>query len=421
MPKTYVSCAPSGVGNGPNYGMLTVDYAIYNIAKQLAPGTLYCTAPWPAFSKTSPNFKLKERVNFPENIHYELEALGDLQIGDAVLFWGDFQWGRDYQTQSTARLQNHVMPGRQLPYANLIQDRFLLRKYFLKGNEQITIHSYGTTLFQNRLYDMMDAGYEANLHWLLQNASFIKFRDPYSAQYCATIRNDFERNYLGVDAALLNTKEELLHFNTGDKNFVDAFKGQIGYYLGRSSSAFPSLKVARFLGGMCRDFNKKLVKIPWTYFTKGLFNDSMDTYLQFTFAPIIKPPTDKFLATDILKAMDACSIIVTDTYHIAVNAIALNKPVFIFPEFRSSAQRDANMGYISAWRDKRVLLFTTNSLADLLINPDLCAQKHYKKSKMEIAQLLITRPELTDKLYQGLHGLAKHDRQQIIQLFSPRQ
>jgi hypothetical protein len=418
MPKTIVSCAPCGVGNGPNFGMLTVDYAIYNLTKNLPKEKVVCSAPWQAFSPQAQNIKIKERVNFPEQMEYNLHAMEALEEGDRVLYWGDFQWGRDYQTQSTNRLQKNILPGKTLNFSKIIHDRFMLRKYFEERKTTIDIMSYGTTLFQNRLADFTETAYRDNLHWLIQNSSFIKFRDPYSAQYCAGVRGDFEHNYQGVDAALLNTKAELLHFETGDNAFVETFNGQIGYYFGRSSSAFPSIKVARFLGSLCRDFNKKLVKIPWTYFTKGLFVDSMDKYLQFTFTPIAKPPMQHLLATDVLKAMDACSLIVTDTYHIAINAIALHKPVIIFPEFRSAARRDANMGYIEAWRDKRVLLFLGNSLADLMVNPDLCSQKHYKNAKLDIVDQLLATPELINHLYGHIHELAKKDRATLTQILN---
>lgn len=264
----------------------------------------------------------------------------------------------------------------------------------------------------------MDTEYLDNLKWLITKSSFIKFRDPYSANFCAAIRNDFKTSYEGVDATLLSTKEELLSLPEGDKEFTETFEGQIGYYFGRSSRAFPKYHVTKFVKELQTALGKKLARIPWTYFVKGLFTDSMDKHFNFFRVSKVSYKDSLFVAGDILKAVANCSIIITDTYHVAINAIALGVPVLMFPEFRSSNKRDANMGYIESWRDKRVMLFLSNSLSDLLVLPDLLRNSYYRKSKIQIVETMLGNKNAINVLFEPIWNKAKHDREQIQNVLS---
>ena len=61
---------------------------------------------------------------------------------------------------------------------------------------------------------------------------------------------------------------------------------------------------------------------PWTFFLKRLFTDSMDKYFNF-FRVKRVPIMILFVSGDILKGWQIVLFIVTDTYHVAINAIAL--------------------------------------------------------------------------------------------------
>ncbi|MGH2563297.1 MAG: hypothetical protein ACRDE5_02210, partial [Ginsengibacter sp.] len=150
--KIYFNCAPNGIGHGSNFGMQTVDFAIYNILKSLKKNNdIILTTLWNAYSNDSEMLRLKERDNFPTEFSYNLSQFDELSPGDAVFYWGDFQWGADYQVQSAYRLKKNIF---REPYSNddfkfkrIIENRFLLRNFFEKKSEEIEIFSYGTTLF----------------------------------------------------------------------------------------------------------------------------------------------------------------------------------------------------------------------------------------------------------------------------------
>ncbi|HET7118089.1 MAG TPA: polysaccharide pyruvyl transferase family protein [Hanamia sp.] len=418
----YFSCAPSGTGNGANMGMQTVDFAIYNILEKVKSSTnIFLTTTWPAYSNNPEILELKERDNFPTKFSYGLYQYENLEPGNAVFFWGDFQWGFDYQVQSAYRLKKNILKETNFNDSELkriIENRFLLKNFFEKRSESLEIFSYGTTLFQNRLYDFLDTEYFDNLKWLIGKSGFIKFRDPYSANFCSEVKNDFQTSFQGVDAALLSTKDELLSLPLGGNEFINAFEGQIGYYFGRSSSAYPKYQVTRFVKKIQKELNKKLVRIPWAYFSSGLFTDTMDRYFKFFRVDQVSYKDSLFLAGDILKGMAKCSLIITDTYHIAINGINLGIPVLMIPEFRTSQKRDANMGYVESWRDKRVLLYQSNSLSDLLVLPDLLIHSSYRENKIQILKKILEDSRSLEILYEPILRRAQYDRNLIENLLN---
>lgn len=414
--KIYISCAPSGLGQGSNYGMLTVDFAIYNIVKNIPNKNIILSSPWVSYSDEACVQALKKRDNFPMHFSYDLAQFDKLDEGDAVFFWGDFQWGYDFQVQSASRLQKSISNKIGGPIGRAfekIKKRFLLKELYVKKFDKFDLMSYGTTLFQNRMSDLSNVEYADNLKWLINKAKFIKFRDSYSSTYAAGVRNDFKNSYLGLDAALLNTKEELLSLAGPDTSFANSYISNIGYYFGRSSKAFPKYYVVRFLKQIGKITGKKLIKIPWNYFSSGLFTDPLALHLRLLNVKTFKDNNNSFLSGDILSGMSKCALIVTDTYHVAINAIVLNIPVIMIPEFRSSNSRDANMGYIESWRDKRILLFQNNSLSDLMVLPDLLKDKDYIQKKMNIINNVIKNNQMLSMIYSSIHNQAVYDRRLI--------
>lgn len=417
--KVIVHCAPCGVGTGANLGMLTVDFAIHNILKEYnLSKTVEIWSPWSAYNDSSEGKYLSKKDNFNLKHHYGFDMHKMLNDGDSILFWGDFQWGNDYQVQSSIRLiQQNIGYSRDNALYETA-NRFMLRNHF-RNNTNLDIMTYGTTLFQNRLQDYQETTYRENLEWLIKNASFIKFRDPYSAMVCETIKEEYNENFLGLDAALLNTKQELLGLPTCD--FSNQFVNKIGFYFGRSTSAFPKYQVLRFMNQLSSQLGKKLINIPWSYFAgKGLFSTPFDRILRFFGNSVPLDDTSDFKTGDIIGALSKCSLIITDTYHVAINAIALGIPVVMIPEFRPKRMRDANMGYVESWRDKRVLLFQSNFLNDLMVLPDLLKNKTYRKKKIALIQAIVENEKEVAQLYNPIHKKAKAERKVLGQSLRER-
>lgn len=413
--KVIVHCAPSGVGTGANLGMLTVDFSIQNILKENGLlDKVKIRSAWSAYDESNGGKSAKLQNNFPLSIEYGLGLSEELNDGDTVLYWGDFQWGNDYQIQSTKRLLNRDSSLSLESADEKIRNQFMLKEHF-ERESGVEIMSYGTTLFQNRIEDTLNDDYFRNLKWLIERAGFIKFRDPFSASVCESIKGDFEQNYLGLDAALLNEKSELLGFE--ENEFAEQFEGNIGYFFGRSTKAFPLIRVGQFLKGLKAELNCKLINIPWASFSgKKLFSSPFKKYLNLLGGGENLRLNDSVKNTDVLKAVSKCKLVVTDTYHVAINAITLGAPVVMIPEFRPRRTRDANMGYVESWRDKRVLLFQANNLADMMVLPDLLRSSDYRNKKIKLIKAVIDDEDRIKAMYRPIHRKAASERKKIGEL-----
>ena len=425
MKKIIISCAPAGVGTGSNLGMNTVDFAMENIVKEYKlENDVEINRPWDSYFKDKngkyPKYK---DYDFPlVDVNYNDFNLvqSDSETPKLIFYWGDFQHGKDFVKQTSIRLkrvaQNQGWNIEMNPESLIkkVSEYFLLKKFYDRGKLPFDVAMYGVTLFQNGMNDYIDDDYFKNLKWLYQNSIFAKSRESYSANMISRLKEDYKHSFLGVDCALLNKKEELLSLPTTDSKYFNDFEGKIGIFLGRSSKRLSRFGLVKFINSISKKTNKNVVNIPWGYFSGGLLSNSLGPYMKFV-KKYSSPSTNNFTAGDILTSMSKLDFIITDTYHVAINAITLNIPVICIYEPSPSRDRDANMGHRYAWRDKRALLFQTNNMSDFLIcSHDLSSSKTRSEKVDNLVNLLSgDRGQLTDRMYNNLHMIAKSDRKLI--------
>lgn len=428
MKKIKISCAPAGTGIGSNLGMNTVDFAIENIVKEYnLEDKVEINRPWESYFKDNKgNYPSYKERDFPlENIHYnDFKIIDDNNLPKALFYWGDFQHGLDYQVQTANRLKQVIekkewsIGNSKIDYLQISKDYFLLNKFYNKNELPFEVAMYGVTLFQNGLNDYLNNDYFENLKWLYNNAILSKSRESYSANMISRLRDDYENSFLGVDCALLNTKEELIGLPQNKPEEFSCYKDNIGIFFGRSTKNLSRLKLLKFINSISNKLDKSVVNISWNYFSGGLLGDNLGIYSK----GIKRYHSMKgvnFTAGDILKGMSDLSLIITDTYHVAINAIALKIPVVCIYEPSPLRSRDANMGYRYAWRDKRALLFQTNNLADFLISSEDLKKSAIRKEKIEnIVNLINSGSKVLDIAYSNLHAIAKNDRKLIGDLLT---
>lgn len=425
MGKIIISCAPAGTGSGSNLGMNTVDFAIENIVKEnKIENFVEINRPWQSyFPNENGNYPSHKEKDFPvSNVVYNnLQLIKENELPKAIFYWGDFQHGLDYQLQTAKRLKQvsqkiHLEPLSDIELLQRSRNYFLLYNFYKRNELPFKICMYGVTLFQNGLNDYLNEDYYKNLKWLYKNAIFSKTRESYSANIISNLKEDYNTSFLGVDCALLNTKEELMSLPLNNPKEFNAYNSNIGVFFGRSSKRLSKLCLLKFINTISKKLNKEVVNIPWNYFSGGLLGNNLGI-----FSKGIQNYHDfkgvNFTAGDILKGMSSLDLIITDTYHVAINAIALHIPVVCVYEPSPLRERDANMGYRYAWRDKRSLLFQTNNLADFLIcSEDLRISKIRNEKVRNIINLLNQKESVVKIAYKNIHEIAKNDRKQIGEL-----
>lgn len=419
MRNVIVSCAPPGVGGGANLGMQTVDFALHAIARErqvLDRVRLY--RPWPAY--------LKDRSGeyprgcgldrWPMTFQYAMDRLGGDDEADHLLFWGDFQHGRDYVRRSAGRM---LQVARRLG-EDRSEEQCLrtCREYFLLAGRVSDSAGpqpamFGGTLFQNRLTDYLDADYLARLTTLYRRAGFVRLRDPYSAAKVAELREDWSRSYLGVDPALLNRPGELLDLpHSGARELAD-FEGAVGVFLGRHARGFPLRAAWRFVRRIARRLGRAVAWVPWNRHAGGMLTSSRRA-MRWLARPMVMPPASlEITSGDILAALRSVSVMVTDTYHVAIGAMVFGTPCVCLYEPSPAGERDANMGFRCAWRDKRALLYLCFDLTDFLVpTTDLTSRRWRRRRADNICDLVRNR-EVVERAYKGLRALADENRRAV--------
>ena len=389
--RLLIHCAPSGVGTGSNFGMQTVDFAAHNLLQRLGLGDRgKLLHPWkPLDVAAGGDPDLLELDKWP--CEFEISDESTAQSGDLVLSWGDFQLGYDYQIQSAKRYQQiKGYAGETVSSKDAID--WCYKTFLMENrleNTGIDVGSFGTTLFQNGMADWCDERYRPAIDRYLSQAKILGFRDPYSAWSSARFRDASSGAFWGSDAAFLNSPEELSTVEAS--GYSDQISSNtIGLYIGRSTRNTSVWGLSRLVKKMSKRLGCGQIWIPWNRFSGGRLFKRIPRSLNWFLPSLTRiPAEEKIMAGDILQTMAKCRLIVTDTYHVAVNAICLGIPVLCIYEASPASERDANMGYRKSWRDKRALLFTSTNQSDLLMcSDDLKSVKHTNAKIEHVASLV---------------------------------
>jgi hypothetical protein len=285
---------------GRNTGMATVDLAGWQLLHR-------------EFPDATINAYALERGGRPVYSAEELpipyrplpEHAAEAFAADVIIFWGDFQhapghWRYDVFPRlvrdGLARTEDEA---RDLVY----------RMHMLEGATEATRRRsiiFGGTIITNTIAENSDTRYAAALHRLVTEARGIYFRDPISAAHVARLR---------PGAATLGTDCALLLEDGGERGGPSLSSGRIGVHFGRSRLVIGLLAFARLIA---RQAGLKPDWLPW-------FRARPRTALQakalgFTAARSNASPDDT------LAELRRCDAIVTDTYHLAVNAWRLGIP-----------------------------------------------------------------------------------------------
>jgi hypothetical protein len=122
----------------------------------------------------------------------------------------------------------------------------------------------------------------------------------------------------------------------------------------------PALKFAREL---CRRQKVRPFWLPWRVCRPpGRWQRLLFSGLEFPFDA--RPPT----SGDLIDAIAACDFVVTDTYHICVNAWRLGVPAVCVAETWTHAGLDVSSGHAEAGRDKRWVFYSMNDALQFYVH-----------------------------------------------------
>jgi hypothetical protein len=275
----------------------------------------------------------------------------DTLVGsDVVLFWADFHHMAQY-IRAFERLAASGLIPNQRPET--------VRRLLLLANANDSTFartvSFATTLLFNTAADEAAAEYGPLLRRLVRSSRRVWMRDALSAARVAHLRGDYERGYFCVDAGLLFRRDDLPVVSGG----LVADTGAILLFLGRDRTAHTALlKAAQSLAGA---LNRTVGTLPWGDVLAFPMVDN-------TLTPPLLPETAN--TVELLRELACASLVVTDTYHLAVMAWNFGVPAICAFGGHTDRATDVSSGAAFNWRDKREVFFSQYDALDFLIRPE---------------------------------------------------
>lgn len=382
IPLTVICAAPPN----PNPGMASVDLGFASVARRAGwDGPIRYVrimGTQEVRRHRAPGFKEAAMAALQPGLDYQvLRDPEALFAGEGpVVFWGDFLHQFTYQQRSAEHMVR-VGVGSSVEEA-----RTLLRRIFLMNDcDEATLGRavlFGGTLLYNRRVDLRDTEYHAALQRFLKGAAGAWFRDPLSAVAVQRLRGWPGENHLGVDAALLmdSTQQQTLAAGAWASP-AEEMSDRVGVFFGRVYKSRNG-PYARFAGELIDALGRRAAWLPWWPLSgrkDPTFTALRRRLRDFDPGPIDRPPS----MGDLLAMIGRCSLVVTDTYHLAVNAWRMGVPAVCIGFARSDADFCSSTGLPFGWTDKRHLFYAMYDALSFYVHADELAERRSRQRRVQ--------------------------------------
>ena len=362
-----------------NTGMVTVDLSALNVLAKLE-------------HKVEVNFyglgAITQRlIDSADDVpfHYKTlqDSLTDVIGHDLIIFWGDFLQAKTYW-------DGDLIPRLVREGVAADRDRAIKLAYsclLLEGCDDAVLAKvilFGGTLISDSVRQTNDPRYRAGLERLIGKANAVFFRDALSAAKVAPLR---DTPTLGMDCAFLlddTHLEQLRNFSPCDPEDRDG----VGVFFGRTPALRNMLRLAR---STATGLKSPMRWIPW-FATLSPRRRIMLRLagLQVPAAPL--PPGD------ILSDVARCRFIITDTYHLCVNAWRLGVPAVCIGE-------GSNNKFTSLGDKKKEILFQTYGASEFYIFSEQITNRKTRSGVARRVEALLT----DEAMVQGVsNAIAVH-------------
>lgn len=368
-----VICAPQTFGY--NTGMFSVDLAAWFFLTQNFPNSTirFFTLYPPSGDFHSSPFNYEKREEFKK---WNDDC-------DVILYWGDFLHGYAYKKAMEKWLAKHEPSFDSSKVKETVRS-FLYRKGLpKKSNQKIIV--YGGTILFNNWSDHADDTYHNDLKYLLNLADAVWMRDPFSTSEIQYLTQNYSHTQ-GTDCALFLSKSFLKN------SFASTKKNKsIGFFFGRSYlniQAFSKLLEELKQGNYTEVFWLNWGKPP---FFLNRYEEVTKHINNLDVRPRVEEPLN------VLQTLTSADIIISDTYHVCVNAWNLGIPAICIID-DISPSLPVNSGE-NNWRDKRVSFYWQYNFSPFLVYiSSLSKAENAKLIAEKISKLLSEHTTVTKML-----------------------
>lgn len=293
-----------------NTGMATVDLAAHTRLRALA-GDAKVTL----YTYGSAGIYTYQKGELPFDHVDVLKEPEAFLNADAWVYWGDFVHTRAYWMQDRGAWDEQTAGMTPDALARWQEEQFnaYSRFLFLTGKnaqERAKAIVFGSTLITTTARDALDGLYWPAFKQFFSQAGMVLLRDALSAAKISPLRG--MQASQGCDCAFLLTPEDITLLPGYS---VPASRGGVGVFFGRSPKKWAMMKFAKSLAGQA---GQELKWIPW-------FGTRRKSRLLAKLAGIEVPHGER-APGELLSMVAGCSFVITDTYHLCVNAWRMGIP-----------------------------------------------------------------------------------------------
>jgi hypothetical protein len=326
----------------------------------------------------------------PQELHGNLDRALD---ADRVLFWGDWLQTTRFHESIVRDFPDGFEPAQTA--AGVTATEQVRRHLLLSGQPDDVLRCVGivgSTTAPNSARDFLDDAYQHDLERLMTHAAFVLMRDPISVTHAQAIRTATADACQGFDCAFLLDAPSIIgdarppterpymvtYFGRNQQNRGhEAFTQALAKSAGAEIVALPWLKRQSYRpGGLRRPFQR-----AW----RKLARRSPGTASGPRYTPLGK----------LLAAVHGARFVVTDTYHLAVNAWNMGVPAVMVADVMEDKPYSVNSGARFAWRDKRYELYSMMEALHLFVRTSEITEPARRRARLEHLEDLFASRERT--------------------------
>jgi len=382
--------------------MLTVDLAAAAVLTRAVPQAVlswYTLHPPDQFGEIHPYLNPSE---LPFVWHPLVEHFDEVCDHDVILLWGDFLQARHYFVEDAC---DRLVLGSngQMSTAEALA---VLHRTLLFSDAPLSVLNkviiFGSTILFNRQTDYAEEPYGKHLLRLIRHCRGIWAREPISAAKIQHLRHDYTSMPAGTDSAFLLRDEDLAGLSTTSWITDPPFANHIGVFLGTRTR--PPLALVGFLGHVAQQLGLQLEWLPWFPVHEWLRAVPRSLWRPVRTALVLhgQHRIDRLLirgtrysAGDLFTAIARYRFIVTDTYHLCVNAWRAGTPALCFgsPDLAPAQQslNDYKKRILYEMYDATDFYFSTSSVQSASARKGALARVVHITSDDAIARAITER------------------------------
>lgn len=336
-------------------------------------------------------------------------ALDDFDVvvaeAGALVFWGDFFHMWQYQRAVANVLVRRGLVTDVDAGLQRVRDVLLLERSPAEVMDKAI--SFGGTLLFNTRQDERRPRYASALRRFMGGCRAVWLRDVYSALKAARLCARYDASHLCTDCAALLDLESRGLAGEGST---------IGVFLGRSVGQIDL--VVAFAADLARALGRRLVWQPWgdtmAFPALRVSAASADVRALPGFSG------DAPLADEApLEQLRRHCCIVTDTYHICVNAWSRGIPAICVNDDTPVGERSVNSGSPFSSRDKRFTFFAMYDALDFFVCAAELRDAAQREARLAHVCALLHDAECCQSITESILEHARASEQALIRALKP--